>query len=105
MSTPELLKDLLVTILSIQKELTGSDVKKVESAQEAYQELLDGFYEKYQEKYQDMMAPQQYEAAKDDPDYFVVLIRLAYYYQGQSIVDSDEEQSLPYLNWKLFSQI
>jgi hypothetical protein len=101
MSTPELLKDFLVTILSIQKELAGSDVKKVESAQEAYQELLDGFYEKYQ----DRMAPQQYEAAKDDPDYFVVLIRLAYYDQVQSIVDSDEEQSLPYLNWKLFSQI
>jgi hypothetical protein len=101
MSTPELLKDLLVTILSIQKELAGSDVKKVENAQEAYQELLDRFYEKYQ----DMVAPQQYEAAKDDPDYFIVLIRLAYYDQGQSIVDSDEEQSLPYLNWKLFSQI
>jgi hypothetical protein len=36
MSTPELLKDLLVTILSIQKELSGSNPEKVKIAQEAY---------------------------------------------------------------------
>ena len=77
MFTPELLKDLLVTIQCLQKELNGSDAEKITVAQEAYQELLDGFYEEYQ----DMMAPQQYEAAKDDPDYFLVLIQLAYYDQ------------------------
>ena len=77
MTTPELLKDLLVTIQCLQKELNGSDAEKITVAQEAYQELLDGFYEEYQ----DMMAPQQYEAAKDDPDYFLVLIQLAYYDQ------------------------
>jgi Tfp pilus assembly protein PilF len=101
MSTPELLKDLLVTILSIQKELKGSDFEKVKAAQEAYHELLDGFYEEYQ----DMIAPQQYEAAKDDPDYFIALIQLAYYYQNQGEVDSEGEQSLSYFNWKLFTQI
>ena len=80
MSTPELLKDLLVTILCIQKELTGSDAEKVKVAQEAYQELLDGFYEEYQE----MMAPQQYEAAKKDFEYFMRLVdlALAYYRDG-----------------------
>jgi hypothetical protein len=101
MSTPELLKDLLVTILSIQKELKGSDFEKIKAAQEAYQELLDGFYEEYQ----DIMAPEQYEGAKDDPDYFIALIQLAYYYQNQGVVDSEGEQSLSYFNWKLFTQI
>jgi hypothetical protein len=101
MSTPELLKDLLVTILSIQKELKGSDFEKIKAAQEAYQELLDGFYEEYQ----DIMAPEQYEGAQDDPDYFIALIQLAYYYQNQGVVDSEGEQSLSYFNWKLFTQI
>jgi hypothetical protein len=101
MSTPELLKDLLITILSIQKELAVSDANKGKIAQEAYRELLDGFYEEYQ----DMIAPQQYEAAKDDPDYFIALIKLAHYYQGQEIVGGDVEQTARYFNWKLFSQI
>lgn len=101
MSTPELLKDLLVTILSIQKELSGSDPEKVKVAQEAYRELLDGFYEEYQ----DMLAPQQYEGAKDDPDYFIALIQLAYYHEDQSIVEGEGDQSVSYPDWKLFTQI
>ena len=55
MSTPELLKDLLITIQCLQKELAGSDAEKVKVAQEAYRELLDRFYEEHQ----DMLAPQQ----------------------------------------------
>ena len=101
MYSPELLNDLLITILSIQKELKGSDIEKVKAAQEAYQELLDDFYEEYQDK----MAPHQYRAAKDDPDYFSVLIQLAYHDQVQKNVDSEGEQSIPYFNWKLFTQI
>ena len=101
MSTPELLKDLLVTILCLQKELAGSDIKQVKAAQEAYRELLDGFYEEYH----DTMVPRQYELAKNDPDYFIALIQLEYYYQNQGIVDSEGEQSLSYFNWKLFTQI
>jgi hypothetical protein len=46
MYKPELLKDLLITIQCLKKELAGSDAEKVKVAQEAYQELLDGFYEK-----------------------------------------------------------
>jgi len=101
MSTPELLKDLLITILSIQKELKGHDSEKVKVAQEAYRELLDDFCEEYQ----DMVAPLQYEAAKGDPDYFIALIQLVYYYQNQGIVDSEGEQSLSYPDWKLFTRI
>ena len=101
MSTPELLKDLLVTIQCLQKELTGYDAEKVKVAQEAYHKLLDGFYEAYQET----MAPQQYKAAKDDPDYFLVLINLACYHKEQENVDNQGGQSLSYFNWKLFTQI
>ncbi len=101
MSTPELLKDLLVAIQCLKKEMAGSDVEKVKVGQETYQELLDGFYDEYQ----DMIAPQQYEAAKGDPDYFLVLIQLALYHEEQEIVDSEGVQSKPYFNWKLFTQI
>jgi hypothetical protein len=100
MSKTELLQALLVTIECLKKELTGSDIEKVKVAQEAYHELLDGFHEEYK----DMMARQQFEKAKDDPDYFLVLIQLAYHYQNQ-IVDNEGDQSLPYFNWKLFTQI
>jgi hypothetical protein len=100
MPTPELLQGLLVTIECLKRELTGSDIEKVKVAKEAYQELLEGFHEEYK----DIMAWQQFEKAKDDPDYFLVLIQLAYHYQNQ-IVDNQGEQSLPYFNWKLFTQI
>jgi hypothetical protein len=101
MSTPELLKDLLITVQCLQKELAGSDGEKVKVAQEAYQELLDGFYEEYQ----DIMARQQYEATKDDPDYFLMLINLALYHKGYEKVDKQGEPSVLYFNWKLFTQI
>jgi hypothetical protein len=52
-----------------------------------------------------MMAPKQYRAAKDDPDYFLVLITLACYPEEQENVDKKEGQSLSYFNWKLFTQI
>ncbi|MCX5826304.1 MAG: hypothetical protein NTY86_23250, partial [Deltaproteobacteria bacterium] len=71
MYSPELLKDLLIAIQCLKKELDGSDAEKVMVAQDAYQELLDGFYEEYK----DIMAPEQYRTAKDDPDYFLVLIQ------------------------------
>lgn len=50
MYSPELLNDLLITVRCIQKELTGSDTEKVRASQEAYQELLDDFYDEYQDK-------------------------------------------------------
>jgi hypothetical protein len=94
MYKPELLNDLLITIHSIKKELAGSDVDKVNVAQEAYHELLDNFYEEYR----DVLAPEQCRAAKDDPDYFLVLIQLAYYDQEFEKVDKTGGQSLPYLH-------
>jgi hypothetical protein len=101
MYSPELLKDLLITIEYLKKELAGPDPEKVSAAQEAYHKLLDDFYEEYQ----DVMAPVQYRAAKDDPDYFFVLIRLAYYDQEFEKVDKAHEQSISYPDWKLFTRI
>jgi hypothetical protein len=43
MITPEILRDLFVTIRYIQKELNVTDLGKIEAAQEAYQELLNFF--------------------------------------------------------------
>ncbi|MCX5826303.1 MAG: hypothetical protein NTY86_23245, partial [Deltaproteobacteria bacterium] len=40
----------------------------------------------------------------DDPDYFLVLIQLAYYDQEFEKVDKQRGQSIPYMNWKLFTQ-
>jgi hypothetical protein len=101
MYKPELLKDFLITIQCLKKELAGSDVEKVATAQEAYHELLDDFYEEYQ----DIMVSQQHRAAKNDPDYFLVLIQLAYYDQEFEKVDKQRGQSISYPNWKLFTQI
>jgi hypothetical protein len=63
--------------------------------------LLDDFYDEYQ----DNLASNQYMAAKADADYFSVIIQLAYHDQVQKNIDSDEEQSIPYFNWKTFTQI
>lgn len=101
MYSPEVLNDLLITVLCIQKELKGSDIEKIKAAKEAYDELLDDFYDEYQDK----LASNQYMAAKDDPDYFFVLIQLAYYDQVQKDVDSDGAQSIPCFNGKVFTEI
>ena len=101
MYKPELLKDLQITIQSLKKELAGFDEEKVTVAQDAYQELLDGFCEEYQ----DMMAPEHCRAAKKDPDYFLVLIQLAYFDQEFEKVDKQGEGSISYPDWKLFTRI
>ena len=101
MSTPELLKDLLVTVQCLKKEPAGSDAGREKEAQEAYRALLDQFYEEYPE----MLAPQQYRAARDDPDYFLMLINLSRFHEEEQRADKKGEQSHPYFNWKLFTQI
>jgi hypothetical protein len=101
MSKTDLLKDLLVTVECLKNELAVSNIKKVKIAQEAYHELLDDFYEEYR----DIMARQLFEKARNDPDYFLVLIQLAYHYQDTIKVDNEGDQTLSYMNWKLFTQI
>lgn len=101
MYKPELLKDLLLTIHCIKEELTGPDTEKIRVAQEAYHELLDGFCEEYV----DILAPEQRSAAKNDPDYFLVLIQLAYHDQEFGKIDKQGEQSICYPKWEIFTRI
>ena len=57
---------------SIEPYLDGSD----ENAKANYEDLVDRFYQENEE----MMAPQQYEAAKKDVEYFLRLLALAMAY-------------------------
>ncbi|MCJ7821192.1 MAG: hypothetical protein MUP53_08310 [Bacteroidales bacterium] len=101
MYSPELLKDLMITDQCLKKEFAGSDADKVNVAQEAYHELLGGFYEEHQ----DMIAPEKCRAARNDPDYFLALIQLPYYDQEYEKVDKPGGQSISYPDWKLFTRI
>ncbi|MDD5099913.1 MAG: hypothetical protein PHP66_03080 [Syntrophales bacterium] len=44
------------------------------------------------------MLREQYEAAKNDPESFVVLIQLAYYYQAMVMGDGEGERAAPFFN-------
>jgi hypothetical protein len=55
-----------------------SDINVVSGAERDLEQLLDRFYDENQ----DMIAPQQYEAAKKDFGYFLVLIEMAVGFYG-----------------------
>jgi len=59
--------------LSIYTKLQNPDADEVKAAMGEYLQLVDRFYE--ENKY--YLAPQQYEAAKKDSEYFMRLIELA----------------------------
>lgn len=101
MYAADLLRDLHIIIRYIQKEMGGVDAEKAKVAAKAYRELLEDFYEEYC----DTMSREQYERAKDDADYFLAVIPLAYHYQTTVLGESEGEQAAPYFNWKLFTQI
>ncbi len=96
MYAPYLLRDLHTTIRYIQKEMDGLDTGKARIARKAYRDLLEDFYEEYH----DMMSRGQYEKAKDDADYFLAMIPLAYHYQTTVLGESEGEQAAPYFNLK-----
>jgi len=101
MYAPDLLRELHITIRCIQKEMDGVDGEKAKVSAKAYRELLEDFYEEYR----DTISREQYEKAKDDADYFLAMIPLAYHYQTKVLGESEGEQAAPYFNWKLFTQI
>jgi len=57
----------------------GSDPAKVKSAMGEYLQLVDRFHE--ENEY--LMAPEQYETAKEDFEYFIMLIELAEAYRKE----------------------
>ena len=60
-------------VLAIQSKLMSSEVKEVKAAMKKYEQLVDWYYRENG----DLMAPQQYETAKKDFEYFMRLIDLA----------------------------
>jgi hypothetical protein len=59
--------------MDIQNRLMSSDIEVVKVAEKDLERLLEEFYNENKEN----MAPQQYEAAKKDFGYFIVLIEMA----------------------------
>lgn len=95
------LQDIKETAVRLQETLMGSDIETIKPAEKAFHQLVDRFYRENE----DMMAPLQYEAAKKYFEYFMRLVDLAYQYQDTKKVDSEGEQTIPYFNWKIFTQI
>ena len=62
-------------VFNIQERLNSTDAQVVKDAMEDYLKLVDIFYGENE----DLMAPQQYEAAKRDFEYFMRLVELAYH--------------------------
>jgi hypothetical protein len=65
--------------IDVQTKLMSSDVEEVKAAMKEYEQLVDWFCNESG----DFMAPQQYEAAKQDLEYFISLIDLAEAYHKE----------------------
>ena len=72
-SSLESLREIKLKALRIEPYLSRHDERGIEKAQATYEDLVDRFYQENE----DMMAPQQYEAAKKDVEYFMRLVDLA----------------------------
>ena len=79
-SSLESLHEIKLKALQIQSCLEGADELWSEKIKETYRDLVDRFYQENE----DMIPPQQYEAAKKDFEYFMRLVDLAMaYYQEE----------------------
>jgi hypothetical protein len=78
MTKLESITDLRHTVfhLRLQYDLIGDDVEALRIFQIAHEQLLSRFYEENE----DLIAIQQYKAAKQDYEYFMRLVDLAYHY-------------------------
>ena len=73
--------------LDIQVRLMDSDINVVTDAERDLEQLLEWF----DNENQDAMAPQQYNAAKNDFGYFLQLIEMAIVYYGPHGHDLDTD--------------
>jgi hypothetical protein len=80
MTKLESVQDIRDTTARLLETLMGSDGESIRMAEEALQKLIDRFYRENKV----MVAPPQYEAAKEDFEYFMRLVDLAvaYYQDG-----------------------
>ena len=78
MTKLESLQDIKGTAMRLLEVLMGSDIETIKAAEKTFSQLVDRFYREND----DMIPPQQYEAAKKDFEYFMRLVDLAFaYYQ------------------------
>jgi hypothetical protein len=65
-------------LLDIQNRLMGSDVSIIKAAERDLERLQEQFFEENQ----DLMRPEQHDAARKDFGYFVMLVEMAIGYYG-----------------------
>ena len=70
-------------VLDIRNGLMCSDIEVITAAEKDLEQLLERFYDENQ----DMMARQQFDAAKKDLGYFLVLIEMAIGYYNREGYD------------------
>ncbi len=93
MTKLESLQDIKDTAASLQEILMGFDIELIRMAKEEWHQLVDRFYQENE----GMMAPQQYEAAKKDFEYFMRPVDLALAYFADGMETSGQIQnSKPY---------
>ncbi len=69
----------LLELMIIQDSIAG-DAEAIRTIQKPYERLVDRFYQETH----DILAYPQYQAAKNDPEYFMQLVLLAYkYYEDE----------------------
>lgn len=74
----EIIVDMKVSALGILERIKGGDAGKAQNAMQDYSALVDRFYRANEH----LMAPQQYEAARVNFEYFLRLLELAIYYSA-----------------------
>lgn len=73
MSKLDAVADLKMAALFLQKNLMGRNSETVRSAENELARLVDRFYDENR----DLVSPDQYQAARNDYDYFMILVEMA----------------------------
>lgn len=66
------IRKALLELMAVQDSIADDD-EAIRTIQNSFEKLVDSFYQETQ----DMLAYEQYQAAKNDPEYFMELIILA----------------------------
>jgi hypothetical protein len=73
MSKLDAIADIKMAALFLQKNLMGRNPETVRSAENELARLVDRFYDENR----DLVSPDQYQAARNDYDYFMILVEMA----------------------------
>ena len=83
MTKMNIVKDIQHQARNLERRLMNCDAEEVKAAMEEYEQLVDWFYRENG----DLMAPQQYHAARKDLEYFMFLVELAVAYHKQKFCE------------------